>query len=108
MKKKNIEGMNIVVKNRQYMFVAIFLLIPTIVLNIVLTHLNYFSGTTGTLMSIPIRTSTGYHYWGVALVTTMVIGLALLIMALKKYRGRVVLLSIVTLVILPPIANMLI
>lgn len=93
-------------KNRQYMFIAIFLLILTIVLNVVLRHLNYFSGTTGTLMSIPFRTSTGYHYWGVALVTALVIGLAFLIMALKKYRGRVVLVAIVTLVILPPIAYM--
>lgn len=94
------------VKNRQFMFVAIFLLILTIVLNVVLTNLNYFSGTTGKLMSIPFRTSTGYHYWGVTLVIALVIGLAFLTMALKKYRGRVVLLTIVTLVILPPIANM--
>ena len=94
------------IKNRLFMFIAIFLLIVTLSLNIILTQLNYFSGTTGVVMSIPFRSSTGYHYWGIALLTTMIIGLGFLIMSLKKFHGRIIILTIMVMVILPAIAKM--
>jgi type IV secretory pathway VirB2 component (pilin) len=99
------KGGLLMVSNRRLLIISILLLSIGISLNITLTQLGHFGGSTASMISIPISSEQGYFASGLALLAVMVTGLILLVASLKKKQTAAFVISLAAVILLPPIIH---
>lgn len=89
-------------KNKKLLSISLILFVISFVLNFPFPHEYPYGESIVSILNIPIRTTHGLHVVGVASLLLLIASLYFLAKALKKHKGRFVLLAILLALFFPP------
>lgn len=92
------------IENKKLFFISLVVLFMSILLNFPYPHRYPFGEVVFSSLHIPTKSSSGFLYVGILTIVLLIIGLYLLGKSLSKFQGRIGILTILIIFILPPIA----
>ncbi|WP_163971174.1 hypothetical protein [Oceanobacillus halotolerans] len=89
------------IEQKKTLYGAILILVVAVGLNIPFPHHEPLGETVAWILGVPVRTTNGFYVIGLFSLLLVIIGLYFLMMALKKYHVRMVVLTLVLVSIMP-------
>ncbi|MFC7063408.1 hypothetical protein [Halobacillus seohaensis] len=91
------------IKNKKFLYIALILLTIFMVLNFPFPYENPYGMTVVSILNVPIEIVNGFNYIGLLYLVVFITGIYFLVKSLEKYRVRAVILSFITIAVLPMI-----
>lgn len=88
-------------KNKPAFYISVLLILTAMIMSFPLRLGAPYGPELTVVLGIPTRTVEGPVYYGMLIISILILGLVFLVRALKKYRGRTVLLAILLFVFGP-------
>lgn len=90
------------IKNKKFLYLAFILLLMSMVLNFPFPHSTPYSETIFSILNIPLRSENGLHYVGITSFLLLMGCLYFLVKSLNKYHARLVVITILVVMVIPP------
>jgi hypothetical protein len=91
-------------KNRKLFYLALILFITSMALNFPFPHEDPYGETIVSVLNIPVRSTSGLQYVGIASLILLIASLYFLTKSVKRYHGRLVFLDIIIAIFAPMFA----